>query len=47
VDREYGDWLKRLHPDGTPEQGSFKAGPWECPYHHSRMCFEMIEMLRK
>jgi mannobiose 2-epimerase len=47
VDREYGDWFKRLHPDGTLELGSFKAGPWECPYHHSRMCFEMIERLRQ
>ena len=47
VDRKYGDWLKRLNPDGTPQTGSYKTGPWECPYHHSRMCFEMIERLKE
>jgi mannobiose 2-epimerase len=47
VDHEHGDWLKKLHRDGTPDPASFKTGPWECPYHHSRMCFEMIERLAK
>ena len=45
VDRAHGDWLKRLHRDGTPEYSNFKVGPWECPYHHSRACFEMIDRL--
>jgi mannobiose 2-epimerase len=45
VDRTYGDWLKKLHRDGTPNPGAFKTGPWECPYHHSRACFEMLDRL--
>jgi mannobiose 2-epimerase len=45
VDREHGDWFKYLHRDGTPDNGRFKAGPWECPYHHSRACFEMLARL--
>jgi len=45
VDRVHGDWFKILHPDGTPDESSYKVGPWECPYHHSRACFEMIERL--
>lgn len=45
IDRRYGDWFKRLRYDGTPDLNAFKAGPWECPYHHSRMCFEMLERL--
>ena len=45
VDRTYGDWLKRLQRDGTPDQASYKVGPWECPYHHSRACFEMLDRL--
>ncbi len=45
VDRVHGDWFKRLHQDGTPDLEAYKAGPWECPYHHSRMCFEMLERL--
>jgi len=45
VDRTHGDWIKRLHRDGTPDNNNYKVGPWECPYHHSRACFEMIERL--
>jgi mannobiose 2-epimerase len=45
VDRRHGDWFKRLHPDGTPDASVFKVGPWECPYHHSRACLEMMSRL--
>jgi len=45
VDRTYGGWYKVLHRDGTPDPGSYKVGPWECPYHHSRACMEMIDRL--
>jgi mannobiose 2-epimerase len=45
VDRTHGEWFKRLHRDGTPDPASYKAGPWECPYHHSRACFEMLARL--
>lgn len=42
VDREHGDWFKVLDPAGAPLPDQPKVGPWECPYHHSRMCFEML-----
>jgi mannobiose 2-epimerase len=45
VDREHGDWFKELYRDGTPNDASYKAGPWHCPYHHSRACFEMLTRL--
>jgi len=45
VDRKDGDWFKQLDRDGRPDQAVYKAGPWECPYHHSRACFEMLERL--
>lgn len=45
VDRVFGGWIKRLLPDGTIDETSLKAGPWEGPYHESRMCFEMIQRL--
>jgi mannobiose 2-epimerase len=45
VDRTHGDWFKRLRRDGTPNLASYKVGPWECPYHHARLCFEMLERL--
>jgi mannobiose 2-epimerase len=47
IDRAHGDWFKRLHRNGTPDHGSYKVGPWECPYHHSRACFEMLERLKR
>lgn len=45
VDRTHGDWFKRLLRDGTPDPAVYKAGPWECPYHHSRACLEMLARL--
>jgi mannose/cellobiose epimerase-like protein (N-acyl-D-glucosamine 2-epimerase family) len=45
VDRTNGDWFKRVHRDGTPDATSYKAGPWECPYHHGRTCLEMLARL--
>lgn len=45
VDRQNGDWFKQLRSNGQPILSHHKVGPWECPYHHARMCFEMIERL--
>lgn len=45
IDRKHGDWYKRLSRDGIPDGDRFKAGPWECPYHHSRACLEMLDRL--
>jgi len=45
VDRKNGDWYKRLDHKGDPDPTVYKAGPWECPYHHSRACFEMLDRL--
>jgi len=45
VDRAHGDWFKVLDRNGVPFANYRKTGPWECPYHHSRMCFEMLARL--
>jgi cellobiose epimerase len=45
VDRQHGDWFKVLNRAGVPDRQRYKTGPWECPYHHSRACLEMIERL--
>jgi len=45
VDRTYGDWFKVLNRAGERYPDQVKVGPWECPYHHSRMCFELLARL--
>ncbi len=45
LDREHGEWFWSVLPDGTPDRSNDKAGFWKCPYHNSRMCFELIERL--
>ena len=52
VDNIHGEWHAKLKPDGTPytakEDGdACLVGPWKCPYHNSRVCYEMIERLTK
>jgi len=51
IDRTHGEWHAKLRPDGRPytekEDGdACLVGPWKCPYHNSRVCYEMIERLR-
>jgi mannobiose 2-epimerase len=50
VDREHGEWHAKLTRDGTPVRGFEDAdavlvGPWKCPYHNARVCFEMLNRL--
>lgn len=45
VDWEHGEWFKVLDPGGKPWPGQYKVGPWECPYHHGRMCLELLARL--
>ena len=45
IDRRHGDWFKVLDSNNVPYPAQYKVGPWECPYHHSRLCFEMIRRL--
>ena len=50
VDRVHGEWHAKLRPDGRPWKASEDgdaclAGPWKCPYHNARVCYEMMERL--
>jgi mannobiose 2-epimerase len=42
VDKVNGEWFWGVSRDGSAVRGDEKAGPWKCPYHNSRMCFEII-----
>ena len=42
IDREYGEWYIGVNPDGTPQKNRAKADQWRCPYHNSRMGFEVM-----
>jgi mannobiose 2-epimerase len=45
VDHEHGEWFWLVSQSGVPGAMHDKAGPWKCPYHNSRACFEVMERL--
>jgi cellobiose epimerase len=45
VDRRNGEWFWRVSREGIPNPDEDKVGPWKCPYHNSRTCFEVMERL--
>jgi mannobiose 2-epimerase len=45
VDHRSGEWFWLVSKDGVPDDRQDKVGPWKCPYHNSRVCFEVMERL--
>jgi mannobiose 2-epimerase len=45
VDRRHGEWFWRVSKAGVPNATEDKVGPWKCPYHNSRTCFEAMQRL--
>jgi cellobiose epimerase len=41
--RKGSEWFFELHKDGTPIKTREIVGPWKCPYHNGRMCFEVMK----
>jgi mannose/cellobiose epimerase-like protein (N-acyl-D-glucosamine 2-epimerase family) len=46
IDSKNGGWYKGLNTDGTPNREP-KVSDWNCPYHNSRMAYELAERLNK
>ena len=47
VDHTFGEWFWLVSRAGVPDREQDKVGPWKCPYHNSRTCFEVMERLDK
>jgi mannobiose 2-epimerase len=41
--RENSEWFYDLNSERIPISKKEIAGPWKCPYHNGRMCFEIIK----
>ncbi|WP_304412466.1 AGE family epimerase/isomerase [Butyrivibrio sp. AE3006] len=44
--REGSEWFWQVDEKGNPATKPI-VEPWKCPYHNGRMCFEIIERLKK
>lgn len=40
-----GEWWWGILPDGQRDLDNDKAGFWKCPYHNTRMCLEVMQLL--
>jgi cellobiose epimerase len=45
IDHQHGEWFWLVSRDDVPDQQQDKVGPWKCPYHNSRTCFEVMERM--
>ena len=45
VDEQVGGWFKDISADGTALARGAKASVWNCPYHNSRMGYEVVARL--
>jgi mannobiose 2-epimerase len=44
IDNRTGsEWFYDLDKEGRPVNKKEIVGPWKCPYHNGRMCFEVIK----
>jgi len=45
IDKTRGEWYWRVTREGTHDVSRMKVDMWKCPYHNSRMCFEVMARL--
>ena len=42
IDRQHGEWFRRVSRAGDVSRGGEKVGPWKCSYHDARSCLEVM-----
>ena len=47
IDKEHGEWFWSVSGEGKVSNEHLKVGPWKCPYHNSRACFEIVNRMGK
>lgn len=45
IDSEFGEWYGTVSPENIPVKDGQKCSMWRCPYHNSRMGYEVIRLL--
>jgi mannobiose 2-epimerase len=45
IDHQHGEWFFRVNDEGKPYLQEDKVGPWKCPYHTSRACLIVNQLL--
>ncbi len=45
VDEGDGEWWWAVLPSGEKDRANPKAGFWKCPYHNTRMCLQVLDLL--
>lgn len=46
VDPIGGEWWWAILPDGSKDLSQPKAGFWKCPYHNTRMCLQVLSLIK-
>lgn len=46
VDINNGEWFWKVNKNGIPDTQQYKMGMWKAPYHTSRACMVLLQLLQ-
>lgn len=47
IDHVHGEWYFRVNRNGSPIETDDKVGAWKCPYHTSRACIQIYNIINE